>query len=178
MSLIVMSPQPIVILAVNDRELTNARLLHPHYCSDQGVLGLYVRGRLRNLVDELVHATFSSSATQSHLSDYTHEATLFVYDRVRRKVVVRKQRRCVSQSVVLCNRKDRMLAQNTALYCCCDGCGDYNPCEHRLIQIADYFLNSKSDGCDRGIESGRNSCCCSNRQESSEVLTRQCGSAA
>lgn len=49
----------------------------------------------------------------------------------------------MSQSVVLCNRKDRMLTQNTALYCCCDCCGNYNPCDHRLIQIADYFLNGK-----------------------------------
>ena len=75
------------------------------------------------------------------------------------------------QSIVSGDGENGMLAQDTALdrrrYCC----GDDNPCQHRLIQISNDFLDRKRDGGDWSIESSSDPGGGSYRQQSSKIFT-------
>ena len=66
-----------------------------------------------------------------------------------------------------------MLAQHCALDSGGNRRGHHNPCQHCLIQIADYFFDSESDGGNRRIESRSDTGRSADRQQSFEVFARE-----
>src|ERR1041384_5662419 len=67
----------------------------------------------------------------------------------------------------------RMFAQHTALDRGSNRRRHYNPRQHRLIEIADYFFDRERPRGDWSIESRRDSCCCANGKKATQIVSGQ-----